>query len=508
MAPSNSQKIALRVALLVAVFTLLATAGYCQKTVSFQTEDGWTIYGSYYPAEGTGGNPAPVAIMLTDPGWDVRSNYNVVAVPLAKKGMAALSIDVRGAGQSARGKHLGDVSLDEQGKIQLDIEGAIKFLASQKDIDSHRIAIVGTGVTAGSAAMEAGKNPAIQALVLVSANLPSAAQSVISERGDMPVLCIAGKEQREDVKNMADVYSLSPSENSDFLLSVGHGTVSLAHEHGFPEKVADWLVSNVGALGTETPVSFESSDGWVLHGFLRVPDRVPAGTKIPGVVFVHGANHDQGTYYDLSRAASKKGLAILTFDVRGKNRDPKEGKGNGVPLPAADSSNETGLSREEQAKIYLDVKAAIDFLGSQKQVDANRIGLVAATAAVPQAIQAAVGNPKVKTIVMLTAASLPSPEAAKYLATNIPIFAIASTEDVNPDRGNLSDITRQTYELSGSKKSQFLLYENAGRGSEMLKEKPELQAMVVRWLAEKLATEKAATENATTANGAQNKLSE
>ena len=499
MVHSTFRKFLSRAAVLLAALALGAVQAYCQKTISYQTEDGWTIYGSFYLPEGASAGPAPVVLMLTDPGWDVRSNYNVLALPLMKRGFAALSIDVRGAGQSARGKHLGEVSLEDQTKIQLDIKGAIKFLASQKEIDAHRIAIVGTGVTAGYAAMEASDEPAIQALVFISGDIPAAARSVVGDREDMPVLCIAGKEQREDVKNMAEIYSLSPSENSDFLLSVGHGTVTMAHDHAFPDKVADWLANNVESLGTETPVSFESSDGWVLHGFLRVPDRVSNGAKVPGVVFVHGANHDQGTYYDLSRAAAKKGLAILTFDVRGKNRDPKEGKGNGVPLPETDVTNETGLSRSEQAKIYLDVKAAVDFLASQKQVDGTRIGLVAATAAVPQAIQAAVGDPKVKTIVMLTAAAPPSPEAKKYLSTDIPIFAIASTEDINPDRGNLSDITRQTYELSGSKKSQFLLYDNAGRGSEMLKTKPELQTMVVRWLTETLgavsAAEKQVTDN-------------
>ena len=92
-----------------------------------------------------------------------------------------------------------------------------------------------------------------------------------------------------------------------------------------------------------------------------------------------------------------------------------------------------------------------------------------------------------KTIVVLTASSLPPQEGIKYLSTtDIPIFTAASSEDINP-RGNLADVTRQLYELSASKRSQFLLFDNAGRGSEMLKYRPELETMVVRWLADKLA---------------------
>jgi dienelactone hydrolase len=191
MVHSNSWKTLLRAGVLLVALALGAVQAYCQKTISYQTEDGWTIYGSFYLPEGTAAGPAPVVLMLTDPGWDVRSNYNVLALPLMKRGFAALSIDVRGAGQSARGKHLGEVSLEDQTKLQLDIKGAVKFLASQKEIDAHRIAIVGTGVTAGYAAMEASDDPAIQALVFISGNIPAAAKSVIGSREDMPVLCIA-----------------------------------------------------------------------------------------------------------------------------------------------------------------------------------------------------------------------------------------------------------------------------------------------------------------------------
>jgi hypothetical protein len=63
---------------------------------------------------------------------------------------------------------------------------------------------------------------------------------------------------------------------------------------------------------------------------------------------------------------------------------------------------------------------------------------------------------------------------------------VASTEDVNISRGNLSDITKDAYLLSKNKYSQFVLYDDAGRGSEMMKVKPELEGMIVRWFEGKL----------------------
>ena len=70
---------------------------------------------------------------------------------------------------------------------------------------------------------------------------------------------------------------------------------------------------------------------------------------------------------------------------------------------------------------------------------------------------------------------------------DVPVFFIASTEDLNTDRGSLADITRDSYLLSKNKHSQLLLYDDAGRGSEMMKTKPELRSMIVRWFTEELA---------------------
>jgi hypothetical protein len=88
--------------------------------------------------------------------------------------------------------------------------------------------------------------------------------------------------------------------------------------------------------------------------------------------------------------------------------------------------------------------------------------------------------------VLLTALE-PGPEVVRLLnSSDTPILSVASTEDNNYQRGSLAESTRQIYKLSKSKGSEFLLYDDAGRGSEMLKVKPELEPMILRWLSEKL----------------------
>jgi dienelactone hydrolase len=137
---------------------------------------------------------------------------------------------------------------------------------------------------------------------------------------------------------------------------------------GLDEKVAQWLEENLKGLGTETEVSFQSEDGWKLQGTLVLPDGISETSKIPGVVFVHGFMHDQQQWYHIAREVVKQGIAALLFDWRGTRKSINEGKGEvGVDLYP-----------EESDKIHLDVKAAINLMASQKQVDAGRMGVVAA----------------------------------------------------------------------------------------------------------------------------------
>ena len=136
--------------------------------------------------------------------------------------------------------------------------------------------------------------------------------------------------------------------------------------------------------------------------------------------------------------------------------------------------------------MWRDVKAAVEFFAAQPAVDSTRLSAVAATLSAVNTLQASLGDPRVKTFVLLTALQ-PNDEVRRLLtASDVPIFAIASLEDNNYQRGSLSESTRLVHQLSNSRQSQILLYDDAGRGSEMLKVKPELQPMILRWLDEKV----------------------
>jgi dienelactone hydrolase len=450
-----------------------------KKVVTFQTEDGLTLYGTLHlPAVRT--TPVAGVVLFAEPAWIIRATFDGsnVAPDLAEAhGMAALTVDFRGTAQNVHPKPFDQFSTEERERLQLDVRAAIKFLASQSGVDPRRIGLLATGIGAEYAIREADENAAVPAVVLISGQLTDASRDFIKRRRDVPILCLAGRDDREGFFEMAKAFYLSGNPDSNFLLGAsGHGTGMFTRTKGLSEDVAAWLAANVKGLGVQTEVTFNTPDGWVLHGKLRVPDGAGAAARVPGVVMVHGANHDHDTWFDLSRALTKSGVATLIFDWRGKNRDIEDPKGHhGISMPPG--SNQ---------KVHLDVRSAVDFLASQAAVDPSRMGLVAATAPTTQTLVAANGDQRIKTIVMLSQYQL-NDEARKYLAsTDTPVFFIASTEDVNYQVGSLAEFTKEAYRLSRSKDTELLLYDDAGRGSEMLKRKPEVERMIVRWFQDKL----------------------
>lgn len=448
--------------------------------VSFQAEDGWTIYGTLFFPKQAGNGPVPGVVVLSEPGWVVRMIHGGnICAGIADNGMAALAIDMRGSGASYGKKDFELFAQEELDGFQLDVRAAVKFLASQKGVDPQRIGVLGAGITAEYVAREASHNPAqIKAIVLMTGSLSPRSRESLQTRKDLPVLAVVGKEDPKDAQTRAaEPYFLSPNKYSHLILAMDRGAAMFNRPGHLKEQVSEWLRDNLRFLGEESEVSFQSEDGWNLHGNLYIPDGVD-GKKVPGVVFVHGINHDQQTWYYLAREVVRGGMAALIFDWRGNRKSIRpDGKWEeGVDLPSA-----------EMSKTYLDVKAAIALMASQKQVDPNRIALVAATATNNFAVRAMLNDARIKTFVGLSFYA-PDAEAKKILASSdVPFFLIASTNDVNADGGSLAEGTREVYGLSKSKQSSLLMYDDAGRGSDMLKTKPELYGMIVRWLQEKTA---------------------
>jgi dienelactone hydrolase len=452
-----------------------------ESRVTFKTDDGWDLDGTLFMPETKTASPAPVILLLTEPEWIDRTTFSgYLAGKLAKQGVASLAIDFRGMGSSIGKKEAVAFSEKEMGDLRKDVKAALRYLATVKGIDASRVAILGTGLSANFAALEADEDPAVKALVLLSAVMDKDSLRAIAYRSDVPVLSIVGREDKKRFQQASDAFSHSPHVDSDFIVAKGHGTSMFSHTEGLEDQVVNWLTHNLQGIGAEREVTFQSEDGWQLRGRVRIPGGATTAVKVPGVVMVHGAKHDQQTYHQLARELAKKGIATIRFDWRGKGRSIAEGKSlYGINMP-----------EEESGNTYRDAKAAIKVLAEQAEVDPNRIGMIAATAGTGYALRSAYKDNRIQTVVLLTSNNAPTGEAKQFIVeSGKPIFAIASIEDVNYNRGSLAEETRLAHSYSPNKESELLLYDDAGRGSEMLKSKPELERMVLRWFVEKLGAE-------------------
>jgi dipeptidyl aminopeptidase/acylaminoacyl peptidase len=444
------------------------------QEVSFNTDDGWTLHATYYLPPEIGPTPIPGLVILSEPDWVPRSISDELALGVADIGMAALAIDVRGTDASFGSKDYQSFTREEREAVQLDVRAAVKFLTSRKEVDSNRIAAFGASDMVDYVAREAAENTdQIKALILSTGRLSDQGRAAIRFRKDLPILAFVSEDDpRERQEQAAEPYFLSQDKGSRLVFVMDRGA-SIFNRPGDPiKKTADWLKANLMAIGHQSQVSFKTEDEKLLQGRLYMPDGPDKGTKpVGGVVFIHGANHDATTWYHLAREVTKTGLASLIFDQRGYMKS--------VPNVRPYSFDIDTIQK--------DIRAAVNFLAAQSGVDAQRIALVTATSRGGPTVAAAYGDDRVRTIAALSFYGGTDTTNRYLTEMDIPLFLVASTNDVRADGRSLVDATREAYRLSNNKETELLIYDDAGRGSAMLKTKPELTGMLVRWISEKLA---------------------
>ena len=454
------------------------------KKISFQTADGWTIHGTLHlpPKALNSGASVPGVVLLHSPGYD-QSSYYPLAAMLESKGMAALRIDWRGNGKSMRkanvNRPFASFTQEEREKIYWDVKGAVEFLAAQEGVDARRIGVVASRLTTNAALLQAVSDWRVRAFVSLSAMLDQKAIDAIPAGEHFPILFVVSKEDQRGFQDTAQAYRVAKHKESDLWVyeGGGYGTTMFSQVQGLDEKLVQWLADKLKGLGWEKEVSFQTEDGWTIHGTLHLPDDLDENEKLPGVVLTHGGRHDSQAFHHLAPLLVKKRLAALRIDWRGRGKSfLKDGR-----------EYEYDTMREERDKVHLDIKAAIDFLAGQRQVDVNRIGLVSASFSTNQALIAASGDLRLRAIVLVTSYVL-SQKAKDYLSSagSAPVLAIASKEDSNLAVGSLAEFTTQAYELSTHRDSKLVMYEGVGRGTEMFHVKDEIEPMIAEWIENQL----------------------
>jgi pimeloyl-ACP methyl ester carboxylesterase len=162
----------------------LAGATYAQsqinnsgQKVSFLTDDGVLIVGSYYSPSSSHQTTSKAVILLHMLSRN-RNDWNTFASTLSNRsnGFTVLSIDLRGHGDSIN-QNGNTISFQsfvccaDFNKMILDIKAAKHFLVTQKNIPHNNIAIVGASIGANVGLKYAASDPSIKAVVLLSPGL-------------------------------------------------------------------------------------------------------------------------------------------------------------------------------------------------------------------------------------------------------------------------------------------------------------------------------------------------
>jgi predicted alpha/beta hydrolase len=206
-------------------------------------------------------------------------------------------------------------------------------------------------------------------------------------------------------------------------------------------------------------VTFQSTDGWTLSGSLWIPKQSGA-TGAPGVVMVHSNLSDRYVFNHLEKALASAGFAVLNFDFRGRGKS--RSKGSYFDLP-----------QQERDNGYLDVRAALDFLGSTKGVDNKRLVVVATSIGVRYGLKAALMDERVKAFVMLGGL----PQRAEVEKSRFPILFVSSS-----GIPQISSAFKEFYNLTKDRGSYFLEFEVGGVGYHIFELDESLEPLIVKWL--------------------------
>jgi len=253
---------------LAGLFLGIAVAHGAEITdIRLTTPDHVEIMGTFYPADGDAA--APAVILLHDVLRN-RTTWAPFAKLLQRNGLAALTIDLRGHGESIRrNTAAGPQRLDVQSfaprdfsDMMLDINAAVDWLNTQPLVSQHKIAIVGSSLSANVAVRYAVFNEDLAGLVLLSPGLSYRelrTDDVFARLNALPVHIIVAHsdgysyESTQRLLDLRHAGRTPPEKEVTVCTGEMHGTDLLRAVDGLPQILLGWLTKTLRATPSPAP---------------------------------------------------------------------------------------------------------------------------------------------------------------------------------------------------------------------------------------------------------------
>jgi pimeloyl-ACP methyl ester carboxylesterase len=217
------------------------------EKVSFVTDDGWEIFGSYYVS---GSEHAPCVLLLHMMPADRRS-FDGFAPKLAGAGHNVLSIDLRGHGDSLYkdgDKMPFDKFSDAEHQESVGDIAAAKAFLDDKGADTSRTAIVGASIGANLALVYAAGDEDVKAVVLLSPGLDyrGVMTAPAMEMYGRPSLIAASEGDGYSADSCRELKEIA-DDSSELKLYDGseHGTNIFGPEPQLETEVISWIGTHI-----------------------------------------------------------------------------------------------------------------------------------------------------------------------------------------------------------------------------------------------------------------------
>ncbi len=213
------------------------------KAITLTTKDGFTIHGNFRYPDGLGkdGKKVP-GVVIAPGGRSNRYSYYSFEEDMARRGIAVVSVEQRGRGQSMMGKTVEDPEIAKlwaedptESPYYLDVIAGLDFLLDQEGIDPDRIGLMGGARGSRNATLAAAEDPGrIKAMVLFSVYYDEDMERV-APTIDASILMIATEHRSADRTLQAH----RAFKNSDLMIYPGDGQTH--HIRYFHPEIVDFV---------------------------------------------------------------------------------------------------------------------------------------------------------------------------------------------------------------------------------------------------------------------------